>query len=425
MDYPNENLIIYDGIFNLIWHEHKFSLQGQVRFKWFPSLAVCLYIKNFDYSIFNPFEADLILEVTSSSPRLKSNAFIARKPNNGDYNFCCYLLQPIEIGETRTQVDYVRFEISNLRDIIGIPVMNKKTGFLNRTVFENKESLITIDKYVNYSKLKQELIDTSGFQLLYTGKIELKNNEKITFQKTDYILESFSHFISFINGRRSSPLFWCGIENDEIKWQSLTPRLIDPYVYVHSWVSDWTNEGLSNLWNNFYELWRHESDQECLKTILHWYVEANSNTIFTEGSIVLIQNALELLFHWLIAEKLRYVNPNDADSLSASVKIGFLLSYFKISPSIPDQFTGLLKYSKKYNISSGPDIFTRIRNCIVHQSSKKRMTLKDLESIDRTEALHLGIWYVEMVLLRQLCFKGEYKNRCKSIKYQKDSEEIN
>ena len=347
MDYPNENLIIYDGIFDLIWHEHRFSLQGQVRFKWFPSLAACLYIKNFDYSVFNPFETRLILEVSSSSPELKAKAFITRKPNYGDYNFCCYLIQPIEIGNIGPQVDYVRFEISNLRDIIGTPVMNNKSGLLNRTIFENNESLITIDKYVNYSKLKQELIDASGFQLLYTGKLELKNKKKITLQKTNYILESFSHFIYFINGRRSSPLFWRGIDNSELKWQSLTPRLIDPYVYVHSWVSDWTNEGLSNLWNNFYELWRHESDQDCLKTILHWYVAANSNSTFTEGSIVLIQNALELLFHWLIAEKLKYVNPNDADSLLASAKIGFLLSYFKISPCIPDQFNELLQVFQK------------------------------------------------------------------------------
>ncbi len=39
--------------------------------------------------------------------------------------------------------------------------------------------------------------------------------------------------------------------------------------------------------------------------------------------------------------------------------------------------------------------------------------------MQKIEALHLGIWYVEMILLRLLEFKGNYINRCKMIKKQR------
>jgi hypothetical protein len=46
-----------------------------------------------------------------------------------------------------------------------------------------------------------------------------------------------------------------------------------------------------------------ESDRDCIETVIFWYIEANSNSSALEGSIVLTQNALELLFHWMISEK--------------------------------------------------------------------------------------------------------------------------
>ncbi len=134
------------------------------------------------------------------------------------------------------------------------------------------------------------------------------------------------------------------------------------------------------MWKNFSEIWKNPDDRDSLKTILHWYTEANSNSAFIEGSIVLLQNGLELLFHWLIVEKFKYVNPNDTESLSAKSKINFILSHFSIKNEIPDDFDSLIKYAKQNNIVNGPESFTRIRNHIVHPSSKKRKALKEIES---------------------------------------------
>ncbi|MCE5226796.1 MAG: hypothetical protein LLG05_13190, partial [Porphyromonadaceae bacterium] len=84
----------------------------------------------------------------------------------------------------------------------------------------------------------------------------------------------------------------------------------------------------------------------------------------------------------------------------------------------------IIDYSKEFNIYNGPEAFVRIRNCIVHPSKKKRQTLKGVSKKAKYEALHLGIWYVEKILLRYLKFDGKYCNRCKAITNGFDSDEI-
>ena len=105
--------------------------------------------------------------------------------------------------------------------------------------------------------------------------------------------------------------------------------------------------------------------------------------------------------------------------------ICFLLAFYSINPSLPDEFDSLIKFSKQNNLANGPESFTRIRNCIVHPNHKKRKALKEIESRAKIEALHLGIWYVEIILLKHLNFKGKYINRCKLLKNINHYEEIN
>jgi len=62
------------------------------------------------------------------------------------------------------------------------------------------------------------------------------------------------------------------------------------------------------------------------------YIEANRNSNKIGRIIVLIQNALELLFHWIIGESEKYVTTTDAENISAASKIGFLLALLVLVP---------------------------------------------------------------------------------------------
>lgn len=427
MNNPNEIIILQDGEYIISWKGHSFKSKGFLFFQWLPRLSVQFKGKlgnDFDYSWWNPLEINIGIEITLPKVNFQSKGIIYKLRESEDYNIICQLPPEVVLGDPSKPVDKIRFEISNLKNIYGRPVKIKDNKYRNRLFFSNSESEIIIDKSPDFIKLKPRLKEVGGYNLLYTGLLKLKNDTKFTHKKSQEILESFSHYLLLINGRRCFPLFPTGYNSGVKEWAVFSPSFNDSYKPVISWASDQENNGIEEMWSKFSEIWKNIDDRDSLKTILHWYTEANSNSAFNEGSIVLLQNALELLFHWLIVEKFKYVNPNEAESLSATAKINFLLSHFSIRNGIPDDFDSLIKYAKQNNIVNGPESFTRIRNHIVHPSSKKRKALKEIESNAKTEALHLGIWYVEMILLKLFEFKGNYINRCKVIKNKNQYEKI-
>jgi len=427
MTHPNEDIIIEKGTFYLIWENERYELTGKILFTWLPDLKVKLngtLIKPLNNSIFPFSNTNFLVEIENTERNFASTGFLLRLTSKDLNQISLYLRPPITFGDLNNKASQVRFEIPNLRSFNGQPVHNKKTAFRNRLLFENKEYVITLDKSTSFIEKNQELKERGGFILLYAGKLVSRNKSEVSYDETLNVLDSFGYFLQFINGKRTHPLFIKGIHKRKYVWESYTPYIIDRYKYVKSWSPEHSTEGLLDLWGNFSNLWSNESDRECLRTVLHWYVEANLNSAFAVGSIVLIQNALELLFHWFISEKKRYVNQSDADNISAAAKIGFLLSSMQILPDIPKEFEGLIGYAKKYNITNGPEVFIKIRNCIVHPSLKKRITLKELEGKAIFEAKELGIWYVEIILLKFMNYKGEYQNRCKLYKGISSTEKI-
>jgi len=225
-------------------------------------------------------------------------------------------------------------------------------------------------------------------------------------------LIKLSAYLQFLNARKCPQLIVYGFSNNKAIWKHVQTLENDSYEYYNGWVLKHDDMKLQKIWNKFCEIWSCENDKESLQIILHWYNEANKKRISLEGRIVLIQNALELMFNWLISEKFEYVSANDANSMSAAAKIGFLLSFFQIDSKISDDLLELRKYAKEYNHINSPETFVNIRNSIVHSTQKKRKRLETLSEQAKKEALNLGIWYVEILLLKLLGYEGLYHNRC-------------
>jgi hypothetical protein len=66
------------------------------------------------------------------------------------------------------------------------------------------------------------------------------------------------------------------------------------------------------------------------------------------------------------------------------------------------------------NDKDAPKIFTEIRNAIVHSNEDKRKKLTTYSLNVRFEALTIGVWYIELIMLYLLKYKGKYENRCSS-----------
>lgn len=414
---PNESFTISKGEYSFVRNEKKFQIIGTIEFVWTPRPAVRFkgvtdinIPGEFFLDDFQMFKDDVRLGYRCQIYRVHHDAnFVKRIEGliNGNVVF----------GDRSIRVDKVQFELVNFRDFVGSGVKDETTLRMNRLVLENDKHKIIIDKRADYNDLLMELKNTGGYIPLYTGILQKKSGRSISFKESNDVINCMKHFLDFLNGRRCSALFQVGIYKGVEKWKDYTPSLPDPYKYVTTWPRFAFDAHLNDMWKRFYELYQDEGDRDCLTSIIYWYVEANGNTSRLEASIVMVQNALELMYNWLIVEKRKIIIGEESLNLSASNKIRLLLSQINVEATIPESFVELQKYSqnkKGVTPNDAPEILVYVRNAIVHSSEVKRKALIETSDVVKSQVTHLGIWYIELIMLHIFGYQGKYFNRTDS-----------
>ncbi|MNG96506.1 hypothetical protein D3C79_555750 [compost metagenome] len=288
------------------------------------------------------------------------------------------------------------------------PSENSQMIFRNRIELIDKSYQIILDKCSDFTDRTKRLKNNGGYLFTYVGKIFKTNNQPITLNEIHKWQIQLQNFLFFLNGLRTSPLLYRGTHEGNSIFTDYTYYNSDPYKVVQSWSNTSDVIDFNKLWKEYGRLWKNENNRDFLLTAVHWYIEANSNAGKVEGSIILIQTALELIYNWLIVENEKIIIGNEAEGVSAANKIRLLIFQLKISKSIPNSFKELISVAKE---SDGPEIFVKIRNALVHGQETKRNELQKISDKAKFQALQLGIWYVELALLYILKYKGSYKNR--------------
>ncbi len=329
-------------------------------------------------------------------------------------------------GDKSVAVQKLIFTIPNLRDFHGTVVKSKAetnfSTFSNRLTLENDFCLINIDKCKDFKTRVQSLEEKGGFNILYNCELFPKKGS-IKLEDSAEIFQCLSTFLTFLNGRRTSAFFIQGVYEERVLWCDYSDYLVDNYKYVQTWPQKTSVVGISKMWEQFSTLWKDSNNKIFFTSAIHWYVEANANSGFTEGSIIMTQTALELLYNWWIIESKKMIIGKDSENINAANKIRLLLSQLNISHSVPSAFTHLQHYVDE-KITDAPEAIVQIRNAIVHSQQEKRKTLDSIHDMVKHEALQLSIWYIEMTLLKILDFDEKYFNRCSSQMWGSEAEEF-
>src|SRR5690606_27649029 len=130
---------------------------------------------------------------------------------------------------------------------------------------------------------------------------------------------------SFLGGKRVSPFFITAKRGEERIWTDYSNYSQDSYNSHMSWLPQKFDDKIGALWTQFYRLCQDTYDRDTLYLVIHWYLSANKNSGGLEGAIILLQNAFELLFRWIVVEQKNMVSPDGGDTLRASDKIRMLL----------------------------------------------------------------------------------------------------
>jgi len=422
MDEPNQTIPAYSGIYKLYREGKSMLIDGGMTFEWFPTKQI-----RFNGNVLkSEFPLDEVVKLENKYELIIDKLNVGNchfsEINFGENSKVHGVLdhQGI-IGDKSIPVSKIIFSIPNLREFLGDPVKISEYGISKaRLSLVTDKYTIHIDHKKEHKELKEKLKLKGGYLILHTGEI-IKKEGAIHYDDLNYIKYCLSSFLSFLNGRKTGILFAQGIHEGEVKWTDFTPIQVDIFKPVHSWPCKLSVDGINESWNKYFEIWKAQNEEDFLNSAVHWYLEANVDSII-ENSIVLTQIGLELIYNWFVIENKKMLIGKDAENISAANKIRLLLSQIGLQNYVPAHFTELNSYVNENNLPDGIDAFVQIRNSLVHSQEKRRKEFNKVDPKVIYQVYEIGLWYLELAILRVIEFNGKYSFRCSDAKWTVQNE---
>jgi hypothetical protein len=215
-------------------------------------------------------------------------------------------------------------------------------------------------------------------------------------------------FFTFCQGSFCPPVMPVGYDADESKvWAlGISPR--HPVKSSMSWFDQHHSEQLAQLFPNFILRLEDERWRDTLHTVIYWGARSNNtsgNGIDT--GIILTQIALERLAYEYVVNQRKMKESRGFKDLKASDKFRLLFESLGIPKSIPPNLLKVQKVAKKFGYIDSPYFLTEIRNAMVHPEHKRHEDFSGLYY----DAWRLGMWYLELAILKICDYEGTYFNR--------------
>lgn len=416
MTTPNQPIKIFEGDFMIKDEETEFAISGCIRFDWFPFVGGNFegYIKSKNPDVFSFLNSVCYFDVIVDDSNV-GKGVIASTVFKESIKIKGTFRSDAVIGDSSIAVQKVRFSIPNFTNFSGSNVKKISESSIqtarNRIMLENGKYAIIIDKCIDQKERYNALDDKGGYLITHIGEIIPKKGS-ISYQDTQEISNCLGTFLSYVNGRRTSAFFMQGICNEDIIWKDYSNYHVDMHEFLPSWISRNENNEISEIWQKFSDAWTDKDFRDVLDTSIHWYLECSKGSGFVEGSLIMAQTALELLYNWHVVEKKKLLVGKDSENITAANKIRMLISQLGINYEVPIKFVALQNFLKSEKHNDAPETIVQIRNAIVHSQHEKRKKLRDIDYTAKYEALQLCLWYIELSLLKILNYDGVYSNRC-------------
>ena len=242
------------------------------------------------------------------------------------------------------------------------------------------------------------------FPVVHMGSLTRTDGMPFSSGDAQNLLDGLHWFLSFAAGQWVAPAFVTGVgATGETLWQEWGTRLVQPNQKTAGWFDEHHGEVLSQAFPGFMALWSREPWHEPLGSAIYWYVRSSTVSAGADGSLILSQAALELLAWQILVVEQRALSAHGFKRLPAEDKIRLLLNYASIPVEIP---LGLAEWfgGKENSNREGPRALVETRNSLVHPNPGG--TKPPIAG-----CMLLGLWYLELVLLRLFEFTGSYSNR--------------
>jgi len=216
-------------------------------------------------------------------------------------------------------------------------------------------------------------------------------------------------FFTFSQGFFCSPVMPVGFDTHENRVWALGISPHQPVKSAMSWFDPFHSEQIARLFPHFMDKIDDERWRETFHSIIYWYARSNN----TSGSgidtgIILTQIAIERLAYEYSVDSQKRGEPDTFSKLkNASEKLRYLFSRLDIPVNIPDNFIKIKELAAQENFIDTPYFLTALRNSMVHPDNKRRNLFTGLYP----DAWRLGLWYLELAVLKLCNYEGTYVNR--------------
>ena len=262
---------------------------------------------------------------------------------------------------------------------------------------------VEITGVVGMDDVLKELNRDRGYGFTYDGVITRMDGATFSVEEVDALLEVLWRFLSFVRGNYCSPAMVEGVDElGKRTWVRWGGHRVESWKPGRSWIL-WNSGGdtMAELFPKFVSLF--ESGDQPWKNLaraIDWYLQSNESV--PHVGLILTEAALELLSYHVLRRSRR----TGKESIGKYVENA--LRKLKLESNVPQACNELPKLK---NWGSGPYAITRVRNDLVHP----RQDLGEISFYVHHEAWTLGQWYVEIILLKELCYPGEYWNRLSDL----------
>jgi hypothetical protein len=411
----NEPISLYSGQIDFTQNGKTFRANGCIYLDWLPSPRIRFDVPRLPDDVFPAIDTDLSFRLNDGT-EIKEARLTSAKDSFGLEGHHSSLSGLVAERVTRPfdgPVRYAMFLLPNLGRLFGRP-LNYPDGSsrASRIVLQASGWTITLDAVDNSKEIEESLENGSGFGITNVGRLERDDGKLFTADEALTLLVALAWYTSFAAGGWTGPCLLTGSDAvDKQVWQVWDHSRTAPFRKRTSWLERQLHDQFEAPFPGFLKLWLEDDWEEVVRVAIHWYVESNAQAGSIEGSIILTQTAFELLASAVLVEHHGWLSTDGYEKLAAADRIRLLFLWAGIPVTIPARLVNLVRQGKAENWPDTATAMTMIRNTISHPTKKNREKFGKHLGSARTEAWVVGLWNLELCLLRLFGYRSTYANR--------------
>lgn len=411
---PNQSVHIAADKASITDADGNLLLEGsaEVRLDLLPRAAIRVYVSSLAKIDFN-IENARMLVLEPHNCEIQGFPTTAEFSSSGGISVVWHpSCEPIlAIGDDNVQMTRAVFHLFNFSDLLGMRGSTEKketmTYAIEHVDLAFKEWRIELKSMIETRERIKALKAEGGYALTHVGRVARADRSEFSGKEADESLRAIRYFLSFARGAWCEPSCAVGFDDSKARvWESWSsPR--DSWRQPSSWFDPHHCEQLAELFPGFMARWADDDWAEAFREVIYWYLNSNDSSRGIDAGIILTQAAIERLCYEYAVRERRLIEVSGFKDLRASDKFRLLFSSLDIPIDIPSALTEMTAIGMQFNWLDSPHALTEMRNSLVHPAHKRRGQYSGAY----VEAWKLGLWYLELAILRICGYSGIYGNR--------------